>query len=518
MNTPIHPIPEPSPIRRQRDPVESAGFKCCPPGHGYMLAGIGTVAPRAVRCPSIRMRITTAIFERSRPTGHPPGRRSERSVMSRFSARWVLGLALCLSACSSRADEWTSGPWHIRAATNGAPDSPSCPIEFPGGVATGNVLAIHYALAPDHVPQLWAFLTDGFWRQTAQESEFLTSYRLFKYFSSDNVDRDRLTAERFRVLGTNAAGELELELAYSNNAAVGDRFRVAGLVTLERPDMLQTAMRAEITVSNATGIAVTPFWQGHRDLAEQWELFGVSSMYVADNLTGGLPAWYDGLDPAHQYVGITNDASYLNDGYSANGAIVVATHDAKHIVASNAAVALNRDTNLCPVVVVPGYEWYAQLVLRGEAATDLRVQHAYETSRNHRVQILSCSGLTAAATNLKWAATYNRDDANMVDGDNVQIKLGMDDFLDGWPAQAVQTLHLRMTAGNARPVVTSLAGPDPNNLTIGWTTEPGERYNLQHVATLAGAWSNLVADVAGPDLGPMGVPAGFLRISETVGP
>lgn len=437
--------------------------------------------------------------------------------MSRFSARWILGLALCLSAFSSRADDWSSGPWRIRAATNGAPDSPSCPIEFPGGVATGNVLAIHYALAPDHVPQLWAFLSDGFWRQTAQESEFLTSYRLFRYFSSDNVDRDRLTAERFRVIGTNAAGELELELAYSNNAAAGDRFRVAGLVTLERPDTLQTAMRAEITVSNASGFAVTPFWQGHRDLAEQWELFGVSSMYVADHLTGGLPAWYDSLDPTHQYVGITNDASYLNDGYSANGAIAVATHDAKHIVASNAAVALDRDTHLCPVVVVPGYEWYVQLVLRGEAATDLRIQHAYASSRNHRIQILSCAGLTAAATDLKWAATYNRDDGNMVDGDNVQIKLGMDDFLHGWPAQTVQTLHLRMTAGNARPAINSLSIPETNRLTLGWTTEPGEKYNLQHTPVLAETWSNIVTNAVGPELGPVVVPVGFLRISETNG-
>ena len=438
--------------------------------------------------------------------------------MNRSSARWVLGLALCLSAISSRADDWSSGPWRIRAATNGAPDSPSCPIEFPGGVATGNVLAIHYALAPDHVPQLWAFLTDGFWRQTAQESEFLTSYRLFRYFSSGNEDRDRLTAERFRVIGTNAAGELELELSYSNNAAAGDRFRVAGLVTLERPDMLQTAMRVEITVSNASGIAVTPFWQGHRDLAEQWELFGVSSMYVADNLTGGLPPGDGELDPAHQYVGMTNDASYLNDGYSVNGSIHVSTHDTKYIVASNTTVALNHDTNLCPVVTVPGYEWYTQLVMRSQIAPDLRIQHAYRSAQNHRIQILSCSGLTSATTNLQWAATYNRNDTNMVDGDNIQVKLGMDDFLDGWPAQAVQTLLLRMTAGNARPVVTLLAGPDPNYLTIGWTTEPGERYNLQHVATLAGAWSNLAADVAGPDLGPMDVPAGFLRISETNAP
>jgi hypothetical protein len=88
------------------------------------------------------------------------------------------------------------------------------------------------------------------------------------------------------------------------------------------------------------------------------------------------------------------------------------------------------------------------LVLRGQPATNIQIQHAYESSRNHCIQILSCSGLTAAATNLKWSATYNRDDANMMDGDNVQVKLGMDDFLDAWPADGVQTIHLRMVAGN----------------------------------------------------------------------
>jgi len=430
----------------------------------------------------------------------------------------IIGFLWTIAPSVSNAYDWSAGPWGILVQTNGTPESPSCPIEFPGGVATGHVLAVHYEISPVHIPQLWAILADGFWRQTCQASEFLTSYRLFRYFSSDNQDCDRLTAERFRVVGTNTAGELEIETVYSNNAASGDRFQVTGRIFLEKPDALQSALRAEIAVSNASGSATAPFWQGHRDLAEQWELFGVSSMYVADNLTAGLPSWYDSLDPSHQYVGITNDANYLNDGYSVNGTRAVSSHDTKHVVTTDAAVVLNHDTNVCPVVVVPGYEWYTQLVLRGQPATNIQIQHAYESSRNHCIQILSCSGLTAAATNLKWSATYNRDAANMMDGDNVQVKLGMDDFLDAWPADGVQTIHLRMVAGNARPVVTSLAGPNPSNLTIGWSTEPGESYNLQHAATLDGSWSNLVADVAGPELGPLSIPSGFLRITETNAP
>lgn len=415
------------------------------------------------------------------------------------------------------AFDWRAGPWGVVVATNGSPGSVSCPMAYPGGSKTGNALAVHYELSSTNLPQLWVFLTDGFWRQTSPESEFLTSYRLFRYFSSGNVDCDRLTAVGCTVLGTNELGELQIETVYSNNAASGDRFHVAGLIVLEKPDELQSAMRAEIIVSNASGRAVTPSWQGHRALAEQWELFSVSSMYVADNLTGGLPDWYGGLDPSHQYVGVTNDGSHLNDGYSVKGTNFVSTHDVKFIVATNATVALDHDTNVCPVVVVPGYVWHTQLVMRGQVSSDLRVQHAYRSARNHRIEILGCAGLTSDRADLKWAATYNRDDTNMVDGDNIQIKLGLDDFMDIWPADAVQTLDVRYSTGNTRPTITSFAVTNASEAAIGWTIEPGELYVLQHVAVLGGVWSNMTANVAGPVWGPLPVPAGFLRVGEVPG-
>lgn len=416
------------------------------------------------------------------------------------------------------ASDWQSGPWQIVISSNGSSGSSFCPLEYPGGTKIGNALAVHYQLQSTNVPQLWVFLTDGFLRQTSPESQFLTSYRLFRYFSSGDEDRDRLTASRLSVLGTNTMGELQIEALYDNDSSSGDHFHVAGNIILEKPNMLQSTLRAEITVSNASGRAVTPAWQGHRALAEQWELFSVSSMYVADNLTGGLPSWYNTLDPNHRYVGITNDASYLNDGYSLNGTSNVSTHDVKVIIASNTTVSLNHGTNLCPVVTVPAYLWYTQLVMRAQAASDLFVQHAYRSSRNHHVEVGMCSGLSSMATNLKWSVTYDRSDANMVDGDNVQIKLGMDDFLDSWPTDAIQTVNLRLTAGNTRPAITALSVPAGNNLTIGWTTEPGERYNLQSTPTLDGTWSNIAVNVTGPALGPVPLTPGFLRITETNAP
>jgi len=429
---------------------------------------------------------------------------------------WILIIALLIiTHIAFGALDWQSGPWGIAIESNGSPGSAFCSMNYPGGTKTGNALAVYYQLQPTNIPQLWVFLTDGFWRQTSAESQFLTSYRLFRYYSSGDENRDHLTATQLSVIGTNNIGELQIETVYSNNATAGDQFRVTGLIILEKPDNLQSAMRAEIIVSNASGRAVSPFWQGHRDLAEQWELFGISSMYVADNLTGGLPSWYNSLDPTLRYVGITNDASFLNDGYSVNGTINVSTHDIKYIVTSNTTVALNHDTNLCPVVVVPGYDWYTQLVIRGKIAQELLVQHAYRSSRNHRIQVTGCSGITSVTTNLKWAATHNREDANIVDGDNVQIKLGMDDILNVWPADAVQTINLRLVTGDTRPVITALSVQAPDNVAIQWTTEPGERYTLQYTPTLGGTWSNIVTGVTGPSLGPQPIPPGFLHIVET---
>lgn len=440
-----------------------------------------------------------------------------RSCFLTVMAGLILALLVHVQSAVAAFD-WQAGPWGIVIATNGSAGSVSCPMDYPGGTKTGNALAVHYEFTPTNLPQLWVFLTDGFWRQTSPESEFLTSYRLFRYFSSGNQDCDRLAAVGFNVLGTNELGELQIETVYSNNAASGDRFRVTGRIVLENPDPLQSALRAEIVISNASGRAVTSFDDPlHRALAQQWELFGVSSMYVADNLTGGLPAWYDGLDPSRHYVGATNDDSYLNDGYSVNGATNVSTHDVKFIVASNTTVALAHDTNVCPVVVVPSYEWYDQLVMRGLVSSDLRVQHAYRSARNHHIEILGCSGLTSNRDDLKWAATYKRDDTNMVDGDNIQITLGLDDVLDIWPADAVQTLDVRLSTGNTRPTITAFAITNASEATIGWTTEPGELYALQHVAILDGVWSNVTDNVAGPVWGPLPVPAGFLRVGEASG-
>ncbi|MBU1695060.1 MAG: hypothetical protein KJ726_07560 [Verrucomicrobia bacterium] len=430
----------------------------------------------------------------------------------------VAGLALAVAPVAFGDYDWSSGPWEIVVTNRGTFGSPSCPIAFPGGVDTGNVLEVYYKVAPPHTPQLWAFLTDGFWRQTSQESEFLTSYRLFRYFSPTNADRDRLTALSMTVVGTNAAGELLIRAQYSNDDGTNSMFRIDSEITLESPSLLQAAMRADIIISNATGHAVVPYDILHRVLAEQWVLLAVSSMHVISNLTGGLPPWYDDLDPGHLYVGITNNADFMDDGYSLNSGTNVSTHDVKYILVSNMTVALDHDTNACPLVLVPGYEWQDKLVMLDQVSTELLAQHEYRSARNHRIEVRACSGLTSVATNLKWSVEYNRNDPNMVDGDNVQIRLGMDDFLDVWPDGSVQVVNVRMETGNTRPAMTSLSVPAPEALTLGWTTEPGEKYTVSHAPTLDGIWSNVATDVPGPFFGPAAVPPGFLRLAETNAP
>ena len=77
----------------------------------------------------------------------------------------------------------------------------------------------------------------------------------------------------------------------------------------------------------------------------------------------------------------------------------------------------------------------------------IKAHHLYDPGRNHIVKLLSSAGLTGSIQDLKWAVTYDRDDENMVDGDNIQVKLGMDDFLNTWPKDSSQTIQISLKTG-----------------------------------------------------------------------
>ena len=211
----------------------------------------------------------------------------------------------------------------------------------------------------------------------------------------------------------NPDNKLNINLVYQNKKTTStDKFLITSSVVLNPPSYRNTSMKAEMTVTNISGYDVVPSWDGHRELAEQWELFGISSMHVADNLTGTLPSWYDDLDPDHNYVGVTNDHDYMNDGYSVNGLLYVSTHDVKTIIAGLKSIDLDHDT--CPHVNVPNYSWYKELVLLDQVADCVKCKHLYQPKRSHFIELISCDGITKKKENLKWAANYNRNDTNMV--------------------------------------------------------------------------------------------------------
>lgn len=357
------------------------------------------------------------------------------------------GLAFTSTGTFANLD-WQEGEWGIRASSSGTPGSPSCTISYPGGSKTGNALEVYFQVSPTDVPQLWVFLSDGFWRQIARESEFLTSYRLFRYYSSANEPSDNPMGIAFEVIEVTPENQLRLHLSYTNNAPSGDRFDINAEVLLESPGEPTTSMTALITITNRSGYDVLPFWVGRTDLRDQWVLFGISSMYVADYLTTPLPAWYNNLDSTHAYLGDPSDTSRLNDGFSQNGGFEVSSHDTKFILTPTSSLALNHDL---PHLTVSNYEWYEDFVMRDGASPLISCQHAYDPKRNHTIELLSASGLTDNLGDLLWNVTYNRNDTNMVDGDNVQIGLSLDPFLPDsiWPIGASQQIHLRLSSGEA---------------------------------------------------------------------
>lgn len=419
----------------------------------------------------------------------------------------------------ARADfTWQAGPWGVVVSDGGTPGSVRCPVVLPNGTFTGNAVAVHYEFTAAHWPQLWVFLTDGTWRQTSETARFGTSYRWFGYYGTDDTNHDRLAATGMRVAGTNATGELAVETLYSNDSPYNDRFRIAASALLERPDARQTALRAATSVSNASGRAVTPSWQGHRILAEQWRLLHVVSMYVATDWSGGVPAWYDTIDPMHRYVGVLGDTNRMNDGYSLNLGGAVPTHDVKFVEFDGARTALDHDVAVCPPVLIPDYLWYTQLVVYGRTASRATLLHGLSSPLNHRAELNGCAGLVADPAALRWSVTYNRSDPNSVDGDNVQVRLGMDDAVDAWPADAVQSVSLRMVTGSESPAVTSLTAGAAGAANLAWTTEPAELYVVQFAPAPGGTWSNIVAASTNGAAGPLPARSGFYRIAESPAP
>jgi len=354
--------------------------------------------------------------------------------------------------------DWQCGPWGIKVTPYGTDGSEYIKMNWPGGGELGNALQVYYAIPGADTPQLWAFLTDGVWRQVARGRPFATSYRLFHYYSSDDQAQDNPVGVQFDTVEVTACNELNIVMSYTNNACSGDSFTIDAEVLLDAPDVNQTSMTTSLTVTNVTGIDVVPHvanGQTHRALSEQWKIFGISSMYVVDDFSCGIPAWYDLLDGGGEYIGTIDidDGDLLNDGFSVLNQTDVSTHDTKHVRIDNDLVTLDHDENLLPnadISCIPDHD----MIISKQAGTRISLHHLHDPARDHRVRLLQAEGLTTDLDQLKWSASYDRDDANLFDGDNIEIMLGLDDMVDTWPAGEAQTLELWLATGTPPAALT----------------------------------------------------------------
>ena len=429
------------------------------------------------------------------------------------SGRLALAFGLLLPFVAAADVIVTQGLWRTRFGTDASFGLPAAAIRFPGVVTSGHFLVVSRQLTSTTSYEVCAFTVDGFWRSVRLDGSWGTSCRLFRYFSSSNNEvRDRCAVTSWNVAAS-SAGEWTVAVEARNDAADGDRFSVRLDAALEPPRGHETRLQCELVVSNRSGRAVSPANTAHRPLQEQWRILGFSSMYVADCLTP-LPPWYNQLDPGHRYVGITNDAACTNDAWTPRFSRTVSPHDVKWIFTSAQQVGLDHSTSACPVVIVPDYAWYTQLVMRAVTSTTLSVRHAEDPARGHFIELREASGL-CALSNLNWSVTFNRWDTNMVDGDGVQISLGLDDALPAWPAGAVQRLVFDLVAGRASPRVTDFI-PAGSSHMLSWVHAPGSTVRLYSATSLAPTnWQLLAPALTNRTFAvPAGGPAGFYRLEE----
>lgn len=388
--------------------------------------------------------------------------------------RWLYPFAL---PCLALADGvHTQGLWRTRFGTDATLGLPAARIQFPATTTSGNFMVVSRQTSPTTTYEVCSFTSDGFWRVVRVGADWGTSCRMFRYFSSSSdLPRDRCSVTSWTVT-VSAAGDWTASAEASNDSTDGDRFGIRLEAALEPPRAHETRLRCDMTVENRSGRDVFPPHEHHRPLQEQWRFLGLSSMYVADHLSP-LPAWYDTFDQAHRYVGITNDLTHTNDAWTPRFQRLVSSHDLKWIFTESTQTGLDHATSACPVITVsPYYWWYTQLVMRAVTSSTLAVRHAEDPARAQFVDLRSAVGL-ASRSELNWSATFNRWDTNMVDGDNVQISLGLDDHVDGWPSGATQRVAFDIVAGRASPRLEGIERIG-TNFVLNWTYPPGSTVSV----------------------------------------
>ena len=366
-------------------------------------------------------------------------------------------------------DHWCDGRWFANVQILPDANLPIVPVVLHDPVNSeqsilfaGNALAIAHDATPGsatpNIPLTQVFLSIGFHRPTSQGEELFSSVRGLQFYSSGDNHIDEPVADRITLLGAKDQGLLNIttELTAADETT-GDQFSITNDFLLHEPNLLNAITDVSTTITNTSGKAVQLAGAGagefHRRLSEQWVPITINSMFVARDWNGvssltGLPDWYQQLDPNGDYVSFSNlgNGNPLDDGRSVNQDKSVSTHDVAQIETENQTIVFDHET--LPPVNVDGTQ---AIVLYRDSSDFVQLNHAHDRGRDQRVDLLSASGLLNSVDDFGWSVIYDRNDPSLVDGDNIQVRLTMDEQIGNWPSGASQSIAFRVTSGDSRP-------------------------------------------------------------------
>ncbi|MBC8350921.1 MAG: hypothetical protein H8E66_02980 [Planctomycetes bacterium] len=364
--------------------------------------------------------------------------------------------------CADSDDDWCDGRW--RAVVREI-DEDNLPVidmvlSYPSDVANpdsshvnlrGNVLEIYYETDTGDRPITQVLLTNGFIRPASESGPLTTSVRGLQFYSSDDRHIDEPQVQQLRLLGITEDGRLHVQTTQvAEDAAVGERFEITTDHYLHPPNAEEAVTDVDVTITNASGKAVDSSGGTgdlHRALSEQFVPLAINSMFVARDFEAFdvLPDWYLAIDPNEDFIGNRSNGDPLDDGRTQKGNMeFVPTHDTARVELQGTTLDLSHDMQN---VLVPGYEWFPDMAMYRGPSNWMHAKHAYDNARNHLIQVTAVGGLVDSVDDLTWSVIYDNDDAELVDGDNVQIRLTLGQTITTWPDAATLTLSYTLTSG-----------------------------------------------------------------------
>lgn len=335
------------------------------------------------------------------------------------------------------------GQWVIIAKGAGASDG----FDFVVGneTITATEIAIHAKFAPNSIPQVLHFSSSGYWRGNVPEGGWGPALRMMRFRGSDKSFNDHSYMRRFAVKGASGNGTLSLEMDYENsNTAAGADFNINAKILIPFPTATYMELKSTIKIVNQS-ISDVEALPVARELRNQWCLLGVNSNYVADNLTeNGIPDYYYDLDPEGIYIGNLDDNDYSTDGWSPKDKVLRYMHDTKYVRMDDRLLEMSYEM---PYVEFKNKKWYKSKIFADEAVTRIAFEHMYLKHEKWAIELTNAGGLVDSVGELLWNGNYNRNDTNVLDGDNLQFTLNLDKSVSDWPALGEQLIEFKYIIG-----------------------------------------------------------------------